>query len=178
MQTEIQGGTGNKKSAAVNDHHQLSVDSATAMAIASARGDAYSWDSIEIDIDITDTMLFVRNDSDRPLILDRALVNGDGVVACIYDIGIGSDTTTPTGGAVVLGVNLNPNFAGKKPETTARSDETAVADATVVGRVKTVIDSGEEISLNGFILNKGQYIQFNQEVESSAGSIILYGYYD
>lgn len=172
---EIKDGQGNKGSAEVSARGQLSVNRETALAIGSARGDAYSWASIETDIGVGDTMLLVRNDSDRPLILDRMVVNGGNVIAT-WDIGIGQLTTTLAGTAVT-GTNLNPTYSGKPADASAIADETAIADATVVDRVKTPVTNTVTVDLTGIVLEKGQYIQINQETESTSGSAILIAHY-
>ena len=101
-------------------------------------GNAYSWDSLELDIDATDTMLFVKNISDSLLILDRATILGSNVI-CTWEILIGALTTTPAGGAEVIGVNLNEVFSTKLADAVARSDETALADGSLVDRIKTAV---------------------------------------
>lgn len=147
----------------------------TGIEAAALRGDAFSWNAIQADIDIGDTVLFVRNDSIRPLHLDRAEIVGSNVV-CVYDIGIGKATTTPTGTAVTS-VNLAPKF-GNESQTTAFGDETAVADATVIGRCSAIIGDTKSYSLRGVVLNRGEYVQINQETESTSGSATVYGYFE
>ena len=149
--------------------------SKTGIEAAALRGDAFVWNSIEADIDAGDTMLFVRNDSIRPLHLDRLEICGSNV-ACTHDLGLGKATTTPTGTAVTS-VNLNPKF-GNESQSTAFGDETAVADATVFGRAKTLATEHLTYSLRGIVLERGAYIQINQETESTTGSCSVYGYYE
>jgi len=165
------------KGAKVNIEGELEVRSIreTELEHASSKGSAYSWDSTELDIDAGDTMLFVKNTSDIPLILDVAIFNGSNVI-CTWDIGIGTATTTPAG-TTVTGVNQNTGFEGTIAEANALSDETAVADASVIARLKTAVSGHHEHSLDGVILQKNHYIQINQETESTSGSVILRGHY-
>jgi len=165
------------KGAKVNAERELEVRAIVESELehSSISGLAYSWDSTELDIDAGDTMLFVKNLSDTPLILDSVMINGSNVI-CTWEIGIGTDTTTPSG-TTVTGVNQNTNFQSLFAEAEAYSDETAVADASVIARVKTAISGHYSHSLDGVILIKNQYIQINQETESTSGSVILRGHY-
>jgi hypothetical protein len=144
--------------------------------VSATKGVAFSWDSTELDIDAGDTMLFVKNTSDGTLVLDRLTVNGSNVL-CTWDIGIGAATTTPSG-TTVNAVNLNEEFSTKLASATALSDETAVADATVVDRVKTGIGETLQHNMHGIILGKNHYIQINQETESTSGSVVLFGHFN
>lgn len=162
----------------VNEQGQGIVRAITESEIehASNAGRAYSWDSLDLDIDVGDTLLFVKNTGDTPLILDRLVINGSNVLQ-IYEINIGSETTTPAG-TTVLGVNLNRSFSSSLAEATAFSDETAVPDGDIVDRIKIAIDGHHIHILTGVILGKNHYIQINQEVEATSGSVILHGHFE
>jgi hypothetical protein len=71
----------------------------TELEHASASGRAYAWRSTNSDIDAGDTRLFIKNTSDKFLILSYAIFEPSNVV-CSYDIGVGLETTTPAGAAV------------------------------------------------------------------------------
>ncbi len=167
------------KAAMVNDEGQLVTRSIieTELEHASVQGNAYSWDSLELDIAAGGTMLFVRNDSDTLLVLDFLIINGSDVI-CTWDVGLGEETTTPAGGTEVIGVNLNRVFSSKRAAATSRSDETAVADADVIARIKTPISGHHIHRLDGVILGKNHYIQINQETESVSGSVGLVAHYE
>lgn len=143
---------------------------------ASILGNAYSWDSTELDIDTGDTMLFVKNEGSTPLILDRLVINGSNVI-CTWTILTGSATTTPAGTAVT-GINLNRIFSGNTADVTSLSDETAVADGDIIDRVKTAVSGHHIHDMTGVILGKEHYIQVNQITESTSGSCILYGHFE
>ena len=178
MAFQILNGKGGAWLAEVTEDGELVTRAITEAELehASDKGKAFAWDSLEINIDATDTMLFVRNDSDEHLHLTYATINGSDAI-CTWTIHIGAATTTPAGGAVVAGINLNERFSTVAPDTTARSDETAVADGSIIGRVKTPIDNTHIQPLVGVILGKGHYIQFTQVTESGRGSVILVGHY-
>jgi hypothetical protein len=177
MSISIKGGNSGNE-ADVNDEKELVVRAIneTELEHASAKlGSAYSWDSGERDIDAGDTMLFVKNTTDTPLILDRAIINGSNVV-CTWEFYIGADTTTPSGTDAAQ-TNLNETFTSTSSEAVFLYDETAIADGSIVGRVKTPISGSLPVSLDGIVLGKGHYIQFNQETESTSGSVILIGHF-
>lgn len=178
--TLLDDGKGRGYKAEVNAEQELVVRAITEEEIEHASatlGSAYSWDSTEKDIDTGDTMLFVKNTGDVPLVLDRATINGSNVI-CTWTLLIGSTTTTPAGGAVVTGVNLNQGFSSQLADAVARSDETAVADGSIIDRVKTPVTNTIEINLHGVILGRGHYIQINQITESTSGSVILFGHFE
>ena len=70
------------KGAKVNAERELEVRAIVESELehSSISGLAYSWDSTELDIDAGDTMLFVKNLSDTPLILDSVMINGSNVI--------------------------------------------------------------------------------------------------
>lgn len=144
---------------------------------ASERGLAFSWYTGDQNIDINDTLLFVKNTSFKPLHLVFLKLNGDSTNAMIYDIGLGSETTVPVGGTLLTAVNLNHIFQSDKPDAVARTDETAVADATAFTRVKMLAEVDKEVSLVGVILGKNHYIQINCETEPTAVSATLIAHY-
>jgi hypothetical protein len=174
----IDDGKGRGFKAEVNAENELVVRSISEPELehASNMGEAYSWDSQELDIVAGETMLYVRNDGDTPLILDRLDFNGSDVI-CTWEIGIGSLTTVPAG-TIVVGVNMNQVFSTKAAEATAFSDETAVDDAAVLFRVKTAISGHHQHDMTGVILGKNHYVQINQETESNSGSVILIGHFE
>lgn len=174
----VEDGKGRGFKQAVNAENQAVTRSITETELehGSSLGNAYSWDSTELDIDAGDTMLYVRNDSDTPLVLDRLIVNGSNVI-CTWDVNIGAVTTTPTG-TTVTGVNQNRTFASTLADATAFSDETAVADGDTVARIKTAVSGHHVHDMDGLILGKNHYLQVNQETESTSGSVILIGHFE
>lgn len=178
--TQLEDGKGRGLKAEVNEEQQLVVRAITEEEIEHASamlGSAYSWDSTERDIDTGDTMLFVKNTGDVPLVLDRATINGSNVI-CTWTLLLGSAITVPAGGTEITGVNLNRSFASQLADAVARSDETAVADGDIFDRVKTPVSNTIEVNLHGVILGRGHYIQINQITESTSGSAILFGHFE
>jgi hypothetical protein len=147
----------------------------TELEHASAKGRAYSWQSTNSDIDAGDTRLFIKNTSDKFLVLSYIEGNPANVV-CDYDIAIGTETTTPTGVSVV-GLSLNGNVVASESYI-AYDDETAVATGGTRKTI-TVPTTNSIISpLDGFILGKNQYVQITQITESTSGRISVFGHFE
>jgi hypothetical protein len=175
----IEDGKGSGHSAEVNDENELvtrSINQSELEHSSGKNGRAYSWTSANTDIDAGDTRLYVRNDGNIPLILDRITFNGGNVI-CQWTIAIGEETTTPAG-TIITGANLNQSFGAIAPDATAYDDETSVADGTTVDIVWTPVTSTIQHNLDGIILGKNHYIQINQETESTSGQVILVGHFE
>lgn len=142
---------------------------------AAAQGRAYAWRSANTDIDAGDTRLFIKNTSDKFLIFSYAIFSPANVV-CTYDIGIGNETTTATG-TVITASNLNGTVILSESYD-AYDDETAVADATPIISVAAPTTGSYRIELDGFILGKNQYLQINQETESTSGQVTVFGHFE
>jgi hypothetical protein len=147
----------------------------TELEHASAKGRAYAWRSNNANIDAGDTLLFIKNTSDKFLIFSYAIFTPANVV-CTYNIGIGAETTTPAGNAITA-TNLNGTI-NINESYTAYDDETAVADATPMVSYTTNTTESLRVELDGFILGKNQYLQINQETESTSGRVTVFGHYE
>lgn len=147
----------------------------TELEHASSRGDAYAWRSNNADIDAGDTLLLIKNTSDKFLVLSYAVFTPTNVV-CTYDIGIGAATTTPSGNAII-GTNLNGTINVNETYE-AYDDETAVADATPIVTYTVNTTETMRAELDGFILGKNQYLQINQETESTSGRVTVFGHFE
>ncbi len=179
MGLQIEDGKGRGYNTEVNSENELVTRAITEAEIehASSLGNAYSWDSTELDIDTGDTMLFVKNTGEVPLILDKVIITASNV-SCTWTILVGTATTTPSG-TTITGVNLNTQFSTKIADVTSLSDETAVADGSIISRLLTVATPGFIVhDLTGVIIAKNGYVQVNQITESTSGSAILYGHFE
>lgn len=167
------------KTVKVTDENELVTRSIIEAEIehASSLGNAWIFASGERDIDATDTMLFVKNTGNTPMICDRLTVSPSNV-ACLWTLAIGTATTTPVGSAA-LTINLNSQFVGAIPEATVLWDETAVTDGTTINTIWTPIETlgtGALVTqiLTGLVISKGGWLQVNQETESTSGSVNLW----
>lgn len=180
MGQAITDGKGRGFQAEVNEEQELVVRSIVESELehASIEGNAYIWYSGSTqNLAADDTFLFIRNDGDTPLVLDRLVIMGSNVI-CTWAIRLGNATTTPAGGSVVTGLSLNQRFSGEAADVTARTGETAVADASLAEEVITAVTTTHHHTLNGYILEKGQFIQINQVTESTSGSCTIVGHFE
>jgi hypothetical protein len=170
-----QNGTETQIKATQDGELEVRAITETMLEHASSKGEAYAWRSENSDIDAGDTRLFVKNTSDKFLVLSYAEFTPANAV-CSYDIGIGSETTTPTGTSVTA-TNLNGTISVAESYL-AYDDETAVADATPIKSVTVSTTQSYRTELDGFILGKNQYIQINQETESTSGRVTVVAHFE
>jgi hypothetical protein len=176
MGLNIYGGNSGKP-VDVNDENELLVRAIVESELehsSAKNGQAYSWVSNDTDIDVNDTRLFIKNTGNTPLVLDRATFLPSNV-ACTWSINIGKATTTPTG-TEITGVNLSQS--GKVAEAIAYDDETNVADGSPIDYVHKETTGTYIHSLDGVILQKGHYIQFNFETEVTSGRVVVVGHFE
>ena len=166
-------GTGKQIKATDDGELEVRAIIETLIEHASSKGLAYCWSSSDSDIDAGDTRLFIKNTSDKFLVFDYAIINF-GNVACKYDFGTGSTTTTPAGGSEITASNLNASTTLFESYA-ARDDETAVADATRIFTACGTTTGDTYVPLAGIILGKNQYLQINQETESTSGRVNVFG---
>lgn len=111
--------------------------------------------------------------------MDTLIISGDtSATATRFDIGLGSDTTTPAGGTLITGRSINQIFSANSADAIARSGETAVADATVINTVGALTDTMIVQDLTGIILGKNHYIQINAETEPTLNAATIIGHYE
>lgn len=161
----------------VTDEGQMIVRAITESELehASVQGNAYCWFAPTANIDVDDTLLFIKNLGDTPLIMDRMNLLGANVAGTVT-IHLGKDTTTPTA-INVTGTNLNPGFSNNA-DVHATADEDLVADGTTVEIIHVPVTVMLIWPLTGIILPKGTYIQINQDTESTAGGVAVYGHFE
>jgi len=162
--------------AKVTDDGQLVVRAIQEAEIehASGEGQAYCWFAPDDNVGAGDTLLFIKNLGNIPLVLDRLNIKG-GNIASDYQILLGKVTTVPDA-INITGTNLNPRF-GDEADVHAVADEDAIADGTLVETIHVITAITHHHDLTGIILEKGVYIQINQESESTAGACAIYGHF-
>lgn len=146
------------------------------IAHESELGLAFSWVSLNADINIGDTILIIRNTSDEFLVMTE-ITGMPANVSCDYSINLGNATTTFTGGSAVVARNLNQQFVNKVFDYDAHTDEESVADGNQVDGIWVSAVESNTKPLSGIILGKNDFIQINQETESTSGRIILKGFF-
>ena len=117
-------------SAAVDNHNHLQVHAVSEVAIAEAsekHGDAYAW-TASADIDATDSILWLRNDSTtQNLIVDTISVSSDAAGSWFIYCPVNA---TPDG-TTVVGVNLN-RASSKLALATCKRDNTTASLANYI----------------------------------------------
>lgn len=141
-QIQITDGTGSTevkaKVDASNRLHTFNVQH-SAMSEASLNGDAYSWTSVTSDINTGDTALVVQNKSHtRKLVIQQVYAYGD--VPTLMKIHCPAPVTF-SGGAAVVGVNLNRGKAATLAVAIGHRDEEA--NAFVAGNVILTLATNE-----------------------------------
>lgn len=139
-------------------------------------GTSFTWVSANADINAGDTILIVRNTSDSFLVMTE-LIAHPGNILCDYSINLGNATTAFTGGSAVTQVNLNRTTSNKTFDHDAHTDEESVADGTDSGHLWVSTVESNSLSLAGIILGKNDFIQINQETESTLGRVVLKGFF-
>src|SRR3989304_3225358 len=120
MGTKIESGTGNGFEAEVTSLHALVVSAEPEIFRASLRGDAYIWTAPTADIDATDTIIAVRNDSTtRDLVITKIIIAGGNAIS-LYSIHYITAAYTSAGTAVV-GRNLNTGSINAAPAASHRA---------------------------------------------------------
>ena len=144
-----------------------------------ANSQAYAWNSQNIDIAAAGTIIALRNDSpDQDLVVERMILSA-GNADTRYEVHKVTAAYTPAtraNGAVILGVPMGPG--GGKAPVECRSNETGNAQvaANVFMEVTLLITTTIELQV-GLVLGSGEAIAVDQVTESTAGAVILFGYF-
>ena len=164
----------------VNKHGQASMKGSMEPAIvrvARTTGEAFAWNSQNINIDTTDTLLSIQNQSpNKNLVIDRFIFNG-GSVALRYEVFKITENYTPTGTAVP-GVSLGPRGGAGTTSAVAKSDETGVDQvaANVFMEVSLLALTPIEVKC-GMVLGGGEGIGVDQIGEGTVADCIAFGYF-
>jgi len=141
---------------------------------ASEAGLAYNWSSGIIDIDATDTVLLLKNESDDPLHIESITIN-NGSVASQYQVHLPTTEVTPTG-ATVSGTLLNTGKTGD-PDATARSDETNNTQGTIIFHPMLAVDDDTTINTVGLILGKNKSVGIDVVAETTESGVTIRAHY-
>jgi hypothetical protein len=147
----------------------------TALEYWSGKGQAYSWNSLDLDIDATDTLLLVKNDSSSSLYIDYMIIEA-GNAATRYQVHIPAAEVTVTG-TTVTGFNLNTG-SSNVATATAASDETNNTQGTIIYDVSLLATTTIIVPTPGLILSEDKSVGIDQVTESTAGNAIIYGHYE
>jgi len=183
MAGEIIDGIGQGYRAKVNANNALevqavSVDTETA---ASERGDGYSIDSglIAYTGTSSSSLLYLKNNEDRDLILTRMYISIGNVTATVTDIPYLTIVRDPTGGDVITDATDAPNHTNRN----FGSSKTLTADA-YIGKDGGTVTGGDEFLVtqltapdrhvfdDDIILPKGSSVGVKINVNTSGGATV------
>jgi hypothetical protein len=121
--------------------------------------------------------LYLRNDVDVPLVIDKIYIYGSA--AATFEIWAGTNKITSAGTAVV-GVNLNTKY-GTTPDVTCTHTETG-ADAggtlTLLQTIQAGVSSKETLNLDGaLVLERLGEVAVNVVTDIALSSVAIVGYF-
>lgn len=168
----------------VNKTGELCINTASAIHQASLRGDAYAWNAISANIDATDNILLIENQSDsRLLVISFAYIQAD--VVGQTDFKLCDMTGLTMDGTVVTAVNLNRSSI-KKPDAMANSDDTQSAAATVFFTYYQHFQTAAQTTTapiaridfeDSIVLGKNDAFGIDQVTEPGGFEATAFGYY-
>lgn len=141
-------------------------------------GDAYIWTAATADIDAGDTLLLVKNISNRNLHIDEIVIQG-GNATSLYTIHFQDTATTTPAGTAVTGVPMNGRKSSQAETlATAKSDETGYSSqGTKVFQPAVLATTTVVQNMHGFILGTNQAIAIDQVTESTSGGASIVGHF-
>ena len=164
----------------VNDRGQASMRASWESEmtyVARTTGEAYAWNSQNINIGTGETLLSIQNQSaTKDLVIDRFIFNA-GDVAHRFEVFKITADYPPTGTAVP-GVSLGPRGGTGTNAAVAISDETGVDQvaANVFMEVSLLTLVSIEVEC-GMVLGGGEGIGVDQIGEGAIADCIAFGYF-
>lgn len=174
----IEDGKGSGKVAEVDAANRLrtsaaALDEITRVSLDS--GSAFIWTSQDTDIDAADTMLLVRNDSEKPLIIDGFIITGGNAISR-YECHIVTASFTAAGTAIA-NFNMNTGSANVA-NVTAFEDETGNTQGTVIYDITAGVTITVQVPTPGLVLAQGHSFGIDQVTESTAGNVTIFGHFE
>lgn len=184
-QIQIASGGGGDM-AGVNNRNQILTRSIIVPAIheASLLGKAYSWTAVNADINAGDTALLVANLSDAEnLVISRMYLWTDTAA----QIKIHVPAYAVFDGTVVVGNNLNRNYANNAPALAHADDaqnafvagnviETVYSHVSVNGQVTTAVGVPIDF-MDALILGQNDVVAVDLITETGAFEVTIVGYF-
>lgn len=175
IQVEDGKGTGVKQH--VNSQNQAVVRAITETLFEQEsfeNGNSYNWSSGIIDIDITDTVLLIKNTSDNALHIESISI-WNGSVASQYTVHLPTTEVTVTG-TTVTGTNLNTS-SGNVADTSAASDETNNSQGNIIFDPMIAVDTNIMINTVGLILGKNKSMAVDVVAETTESGVTVRAHY-
>ena len=143
--------------------------------VARTTGEAYAWNSQNINIDTTDTLLSIRNDSPtKNLVIDRLIFNAGDVAQRFEVYKVLVDYTAA--GTAIVPVALGPR--GGAASATSNSDETGFDQvaSNVFMEVSLLPTTPIQVKC-GLVLGGGEALGIDQIGEGAVADCIAFGYF-
>lgn len=138
-------------------------------------GLAFNWSSGSVDVDGTDTVLLLKNTSDKALHVESISI-ANGSTASEYTIHLPTTEVTVTG-TTVTGTNLN-TASSNVAAASAASDETNNSQGNVVFTRFMAVDSNIAINTRGLILGKNKSVGIDVVADTSESAATIRGFYE
>jgi hypothetical protein len=139
-------------------------------------GGAYMW-SMSADLGADKCGIYLRNDSDIPLVIDKIYIYGSA--AATHEIYVGSNKIT-TAGTAVVGTNLNTNRDDTANATCTHTETGADAGGTLtlLQTVQAGASNKEVLDLDGaLVLERLGEVAVNVVTDIALSSIAIVGYF-
>lgn len=174
----LEDGKGTGRKAQVNTQNQLVVKATVQSEIeheSEENGSAYNWTSDTVSVDAGDTVLLVKNTSDKHLHITSIKIS-NGSTASEYTIHLPTTEVTVTG-TIVTGTNLN-TANSNVATSSAASDETNNTQGNVLETIFLAVDRRETISTGGLILGKNKSLAIDVVATVTETSITIVGHFE
>ncbi len=182
MGTIVRDGSGDNYAAQVSLSKELSVTTGNQWQKACLRGDAYYWASADADVNTGDTLILVKNKTEkRYLMIHGAFIMNGNVAATTYDFHVVTTGFTDTG-TLLTGINMNANF-GVTGDAIAWGDETGNTQGTVIfdhittSAAVNELFTSDDVSAFPLLIPPGGAFGIDQITESDSGWAGVYGYF-
>lgn len=163
----------------VNAEGQALVQSTTQSEIeheSEENGLAFNWNSKKLDLAVGETILLIKNTSDKTLHIDLIKIS-NGATATEYTIHLPTTDVT-VAGTTVTGTNLNTSKS-EVADATAASNETgnAIGTSNELFSVFTIVNSVTPFLTPGLILGKNKSIAVDAITEPGTAAVAITGHF-
>ena len=137
-------------------------------------GQSFNWCSGTVNLIAGETILLLKNTSDKQLHVESITV-WNGSVASEYTIHLPTTEVTPTGTAVT-GTNLNTG-SSEVADALAKSDETDNSQGNIVFTPYLAVDSSKTVNTRGLILAKNKSVAIDVVEDTAESSVTIRGFF-
>ncbi len=142
-------------------------------------GAAYVWATDSLDLDVGETLLLVKNTSDKPLHIECVKIS-NGAAATQFRIHLPTTDVTVvagSGGAVITGTNLN-TASSNVADASAATDETGNSLGNSIRTVFLAINGEHSEDTPGLLLGKNKSIAIDCISEPGTAAATIVGHYE